>query len=322
MRVFCLWICVLLALFGCSKEGSDPAVLAYFADNGKIKVLSTTAMIDDLVGEIGGQWIDHLPLVSCGLDPHSYELVKGDDEKIAYADLVIGNGLNLEHGASLRYRLEHHDGALYLGDEIRNRFPTEILVVDGELDPHIWMDISLWAKGVDVIVSALSEADGDHAADYRKNGDLLRQKMLLAHRDVQQQLAAVDPKARYLVTSHDAFHYFTRAYLSDGEEWEVRCVAPEGLAPDGQLGAQDIKRVVDHLSTYGIGVVFPESNVNRDALRKIVSSCNHPVAISTQALYGDAMGAPGSGADTYLAMIQHNAKVLREEWQAHSRLKN
>ena len=139
--------------------------------------------------------------------------------------------------------------------------------------------------------------------------------MLQAHLEVEQELHQVPADKRYLVTSHDAFHYFTRAYLREEAAWEERCVAPEGLAPEGQLSCRDIQRVVDHLCQHKIAVVFPESNVSRDALKKITSSCGHKVRICSAPLYGDAMGMPGSGADSYLGMIRHNAKVLGEEWK-------
>lgn len=313
---FSLFLTLLLCLVSCAKSKDPNSQSAYYEQNGKLKVLSTTAMIDDLVGKIGGEHVDHITLVTAQLDPHSYELVKGDDEKIAFASLVIGNGLNLEHGASLRYQLEQHGNTVFLADKIQQRFPNKILTVNGELDPHIWMDISIWAEGIDPIVEALSQLDPDHQQDYRHNGEVLRLEMLSTHQSILDELREVDEKQRYLVTSHDAFHYFTRAYLSEGQDIGERCMAPEGLAPDGQLSSQDILRVVNHLSRHQIGVVFPESNVNRDALHKIIASCKHPVYISDQSLYGDAMGDAGSGADTYLGMIQHNAKVLKEEWQA------
>jgi len=320
MKYLALLFSVFLCLFGCAKRDVPSPSSSYFEDNGKVKVLSTTTMIDDLVAHIGGEFVDHIALVTRDLDPHSYELVKGDDEKIGFAQIAIGNGLHLEHGASLRYQLENHPHAVFLGEEIQKRVPSQIITVDGQLDPHVWMDISLWAEGIDAIVTALSAIDPEHALHYQRNGDDLRQAMLLTHRQIQQEFKGIGSSNRYLVTSHDAFHYFARAYLSEEEDWEKRCVAPEGLAPDGQLSTQDIQRVVDHLSEYQIGVVFPESNVNRDALKKIISSCKHSVQICDRPLYGDAMGDSQSGADSYLAMIQHNAKVLKEEWQKQSKL--
>lgn len=307
---------LLLVASGCTSSPPQ-SMQTWSTQNGKVKVLTTTAMIGDLVQEIGGEWVDSLSLIIGDLDPHSYELVKGDDEKITFASIVIGNGLNLEHGASLRYQMQKHPHALYLGEEIRNRVPDQILYTDGEIDPHVWMDISLWAEGIDSIVAALSLEDPVHAQSFCENGERLKENMLRVHEQMRSELQAVPEEKRYLVTSHDAFHYFARAYLAGEEVCEERCVAPEGLAPEGQLSSCDIQRVVDHLCEYNITVVFPESNVAQAALKKIVSSCAQkglPVRISSLPLYGDAMGPPGSGADRYLGMMRHNAKVLKEEW--------
>lgn len=316
MKRFVLFFVLICALFSCTQSGGGVTPSQY-EQNGRLKVLSTTAMIDDLVGAIGQDRIDHIPLIVGQMDPHSYELVKGDDEKVGLAALVFANGLNLEHGASLRHQLKVHPNVVFLGDEIKRRVPSQILSVDGEVDPHVWMDVSLWSKGIDPIVSALSRLDPENALFYQRNGDILRQQMLLVDLEIKAMLKKIPAKKRYLVTSHDAFHYFTKAYLAQGADPVNRCVAPEGLAPEGQLSHQDIQRVIDHLLCYGVEVVFPESNMSRAALKKIVSSCEHKglkVKICDRPLYGDAMGGVGSGADTYLNMIQYNACVLAEEW--------
>jgi manganese/zinc/iron transport system substrate-binding protein len=276
-------------------------------------------MIDDLVSQVGGDYVDHITLISGELDPHSYELVKGDDEKIAEAHLLVSNGLGLEHGASLRYWLEKHPFALSVGDEIQRSFPELILRVDGELDPHVWMDISLWSNAIEPIVQALSKLDPEHASFYRENGAETFKKMQHTHAKIVNLFKGIPAERRFLVTSHDAFNYFTRSYLAeDGEEdWSLRFAAPEGLAPDGQLSSSDIQRIIDHLCEYKIGVVFSESNVSKDSLRKIISAClekGHPVRISSEVLYGDAMGGQGSHADTYLDMIEHNASVILRDW--------
>jgi manganese/zinc/iron transport system substrate-binding protein len=306
MRVFVSLALFLSCLVGCSKARDSSS---WFSDNGKVKVLCTTAMIHDLVQQIGQDKVDAFSLITGEIDPHSYELVKGDDEKLSFAQVVLGNGLNLEHGASLRYQLQTHRHVVYLGDEIQKRAPSQILHVDGELDPHVWMDISLWAEGTYAIVDALAKEDPENAHLYQKNGEALREEMLQQHAQLQEAMRQIPDEKRYLVTSHDAFHYFARAYLSQGDGWEVRCVAPEGLAPEGQLSTQDIQRVSAHLSKYQIQVVFPESNVSRDALAKVISCCSHPVRCSEAPLYGDAIG-PG----TYLEMIRHNVETLKNEW--------
>jgi manganese/zinc/iron transport system substrate-binding protein len=322
-----LIIPLFLGLFACSDHRKEKNSWATWTENnGKIKVLSTTGMIDNLVGEIGKERVDHIPLILGEIDPHSYELVKGDDEKISFAHIIFYNGLGLEHGASLQYQLEKHAHKVALGNEIQKRSPDDILRVDGQLDPHVWMDISLWVKAIDPIVEALSKEDAAHADFYRQNGAELRQTMLKVHAEITQRFKEVPANARYLVASHDAFNYFARAYLADENEkqtgeWRKRFAAPEGLAPDGQLSYTDIKNIIEHLSLYRIGVVFPESNVNRDSLKKIVNACSetgNPIKLSSRVLYGDAMGQSGSDADGYLNMLKHNCDVMVQEWSENA----
>lgn len=289
-----------------------------------MKVLSTTAMIDDLVKEIGGDYVAHIPLIVGEIDPHSYELVKGDDEKLQMAQIIFYNGLGLEHGASLRYALNVHSCAIDLGASVQERHPESILYSEKNIDPHIWMDISLWSQVVDPIAEMLCRIDPEQSATYRKNAADLKEKMLLEHSAIREAFSEVPESRRYLVTSHDAFHYFSRAYLSlpvetEAGQWDKRCNAPEGLAPEGQLSTADIQAIVDHLLRYQIHVVFPESNVSPDSLKKIVHACRQKgleVAISSQLLYGDAMGGKGSGAEKYLDMVRHNADVILKEWRS------
>jgi len=289
------------------------------AADGKIKVLATTAMIDDIVGKVGKERINHFVLIQGEIDPHSYELVKGDDEKFVLANIVFYNGLGLEHGASLRYQLQHHSNAIALGDKIKEKQPEAILSRNGQIDPHIWMDIALWSEIIDPIVEVLSKADPEGASYFEANGQTVKEEMALAHKQLENKLAEIPATKRYLVTSHDAFNYFTRRYLKAGEEnWKTRFRAPEGLAPDGQLSCSDIQGIIDHLCLYQIGVVFPESNVSKDSLKKIVSACREKgldVRIAKETLYADALGGSESEANTYLNMMEHNAKVLLDEWK-------
>lgn len=300
---------------GASKEASD-----WMKPNGKVKVLSTTAMIDDLVRQVGGEHVDAIPLIKGDLDPHSYQLVKGDDEKIANADLIFYNGLGLEHGPSLQENLRVNPKATALGNRIMEENPGLLLYYKGQPDPHIWMDISLWSKNVPIIVQELSRKDPAHAEDYERNGEKLQKELEAGHREVIGLMHAIPEDKRYLVTSHDAFNYFTRAYLAaegEGEaEWSDRFTAPEGLAPESQIGATDIQLTVDHLKKYGIHIIFPESNINRDSIRKIVEAAGKKgmeVEIAGVSLYSDAMGSPGTDGDTYLKMQLHNARTISEK---------
>lgn len=311
-------ICLaLLLLTACKRDPSSSSMQEWMKPNGKVKVLSTTAMINDLVKTVGGNLVDPITLIKGELDPHSYQLVKGDDEKLAFADVIFFNGLGLEHGPSLQQYLLKHPKAIGLGDLLMKGNPSLLLYFRGQPDPHIWMDISLWAQVVPYIVTALSQTDPEHAQTYQRNGEELITGLIEAHQKVKNELQTIPEAKRYLVTSHDAFNYFTRAYLAnEGEsvqEWMRRFAAPEGLAPESQISTTDIQAIVDHLKQYRIHVLFPESNVNRDSIRKIVESAKQKgldVRISDTPLFADAMGKPGSNGDTYVKMIQHNAAVI------------
>lgn len=314
-----LGMCMIFA--GCSTSSSD--LEQWMSPNGKVKVLSTTAMIDDIVRQVGGDRVDHIPLIVGEIDPHSYELVKGDDEKLAFAQIIFYNGLGLEHGASLRYVLAHHPSSIALGDAFQREAPELILHVGKDVDPHIWMDISSWKYIVNPIADALAGIDPEGKEIYYKNADIVKCRMQEEHEAIKKALAVIPKCKRYLVTSHDAFNYFTRAYLKAQEEenlsdWQDRFDAPEGLSPESQLSIADIQKIVDHLMRYQIKTVFPESNLSPDSLKKIIHACGQmglDVEMSKEVLYGDAMGCRGSGAEDYLTMIRHNAEVMIKEWQ-------
>ncbi len=303
-----------LCFFGCQKKEQKDLFLNFqnwIEGQGKLRVLSTTAMIGDLVSQIGGEKIVHLSLIVGDLDPHSYELMKGDDEKIRNADLIFYNGLGLEHGASIKHHLEKNDKAVALGDFLLKFHENQLVKIDGQIDPHIWMDITLFAKLVDPIVENLSQKLPLERSYFEKKGKEVKERLLKKDLILFEKIQQVPQDKRFLVTSHDAYHYFCKRYLADDKEndWIFRVQAPEGLAPDGQMSVLDIRKVSDFLCKHQISVVFPESNINSDALRKIIKVCQarkHRVRIAKSPLYGDSMGT----ANSYLEMIEHNIDIL------------
>lgn len=320
------WIvlgCLFGILGGCTRSSQNSALDRWMRDQEHLRVLSTTAMIQDIVKEIGGERIAALCLLEGGVDPHSYELVKGDAEKIAAADLIFYNGLGLEHGASLRYQLEHRPSAVAVGRVLEREVPEQMIWIDGQLDPHVWMDVALWSRIVTPIIEHLSALDPEGRSFFEERGKKVQEKMSLSHQEISAIFQQIPEEKRYLVTSHDAFNYFARAYLALPQEmasslWLARCMAPEGLSPEGQISTLDIQKVVDHLEKYQISVIFPETNISKDSLKKIAHACEQKgfrVQISLEPLYGDAMEEKGGKPTTYLEMMQHNAEVISEAWR-------
>src|SRR3989344_4881931 len=180
LKKVCLTLLLLLGIMGCSCKNR---AAGWMQDSEKLKVLSTTAQIGGLVDAIGGDRVEGLVLIQGDLDPHSYEMVKGDGEKVAHADLIFYNGLGLEHGASLSAILRDSPKAMAVGEKIGAAYPERILRKGKVVDPHIWMDISLWKKGIGPIVEALSQADPEGAPFYRDQGVLVARQMEEAHRE-------------------------------------------------------------------------------------------------------------------------------------------
>lgn len=311
---FCLSALVIFSRTGTSIN-SPRTPEEYVISNERIKILSTIPMIGDLVEKIGGNEIDHTTLIQGNIDPHNYELVKGDIEKIQYADIIFYNGLGLEHGASLYYQIINHKQSIALGDYLLDNYKDQIIISEGEIDPHVWMDVNLWKNTIELIVKTLSEADSIHAEYFSKNGARLLAELQVLDQEMLFLIQKIPESKRFLVTSHDAFSYFTRRYfaVAGEEDWSKRCAAPEGLAPDGQLSIGHIRDIVTHLSQYEISVIFPESNVNPDSLKKVQEACIEKgivVSVSKDPLYGDSVGEENGDANTYMKMMKKNAEVI------------
>lgn len=278
-------------------------------------MLCTTGIVQDLVQAVGGDLIDCITLIPGESDPHSYHLVKGDDEKIARADIIFYSGLGLEHGPSVGHVLKKSIKAYALGDYIGKVRPQDIVYVGSAVDPHVWMDISLWKRSIPLVVEVLSLALPERKEQIRVQAASLESELDMVHAEVLSRLLSIPSSHRYLVSTHDAFNYFARAYLCNKTElhsdlWKERVEAPEGLAPDSQLSTADVKRLVEHIIRYGISVIFPEANVNRDSIEKIADAARkkgHFVEIASKPLYADSLGPQGSQAENYIAMMRSNS---------------
>ena len=308
--IFLLLIGSTLLLKGCSKKPQVPAC-------SKIKVVSTTAMISEIVNQIGQDKIESVCLIQGDIDPHSYELVKGDQAKLSSASVIFYQGLGLEHGASLVSYLKSQNKAFAVGDVLQNNHADRLIYHDGYLDPHVWLDLDLWEKTVPFIKAKLTEIDPENKDFYEMNAQALSLKMQMLDVDIQTLLKEVPDNKRYLVTAHSAFSYFTKRYIHQHESWHERCMAPEGLAPEAQISLYDIEKVVAYISAHNIGIIFSESNVSKDAINKILDVCKksgHKVKLADSPLFGDAL----FNEKGYLDMMWHNATLLHQAWHEQS----
>lgn len=309
-------LCFVLVLVSCSSRPRFPKS----SSDSRKRVLCTIHMIADLTTQVAGDVVYVDTLIKKELDPHSYELVKGDDERLLEADLILYNGLGLEHQPSIYQHLKNHPNSHAVGDYVKEHYPQQILITNQVTDPHIWMDVSLWEKTVPYIVKQLSDILPEHKDVFAQNGEKLCQSMQDTHVKMVTLLQNIPEHKRYLITCHDAFNYFAKSYLANPEEaqsnsWRARFIAPEGLAPDCQLSTSDIQRVVDFIRKHDVKTIFPEYNVNLDSIQKIYDASIKSglnVQISNAPLYGDSF-SQNNEQNNYLDMIWHNALTIHQQ---------
>ncbi|MCO8124589.1 zinc ABC transporter substrate-binding protein [Stieleria sp. TO1_6] len=290
---------LVLVLPGCKSGGSG-------AGDGNIQVVATVGMVADLVRNVGGEHVTVTQICGSGVDPHLYKPTSDDVHAIIDADVVFYCGLRLE--GKMSDTLEKVGRTKPVVAVAEGIDPSKLMSagVGGQAalehgDPHVWNDISMWSQCVDVIRDELSTFDPQHAEEYQANAAALSDQLAALHRWGVETVATIPAESRLLVTSHDAFNYFGRAY-----GLEVQGV--QGISTESEAGLQRINGLVDLLIERHVGAVFIESSVsakNIEALIEGAQSKGHSVAIGGE-LYSDAMGPSGTYEGTYIGMLDHN----------------
>lgn len=297
-RLGSVLVAALAALVGCQ---GGPA-----ASNGKLKAVSTTGMIHDIVRNVGGGHVESQALMGPGIDPHLYRATAGDVRKLESADIVFYNGLELEGRmeeifAKLASVKPTHAVAENVPEE-RLRRPPEF---QGRFDPHVWFEVELWRHAASTVIEALVAADPDHAGDYKANGDAYLKKLEALEAWLRAELEKVPPGQRVLITAHDAFGYFGRAY-----GYEVLGI--QGMSTASEASAADIRRLADLIAKKKLKAIFVESSVPQgtiESLRQAVAARGWQVRIGGQ-LFSDAMGKEGTPEGTYEGMVRHNVRTI------------
>jgi manganese/zinc/iron transport system substrate-binding protein len=272
----------------------------------KIKVVTTVGMISDVVRNVGGDRVEVRGLMGPGVDPHLYKASEGDVLRLGTADIVFYGGLHLE--AKLAEVLER------MGDRVTTKAVTDSIdrsrlfrpaQFQGQYDPHVWFDVSMWANTVDVVRDTLSAMDPGSADYYGANAARYLGELRDLDEYVKQQAARVPPEQRVLVTAHDAFSYFGRAY-----GFEVRGL--QGISTAAEAGTSDVRSLADFLASRKIRALFVESSVpirNVEAVQAAVRARGWDIVIGGE-LFSDAMGSEGTPEGTYIGMVRHNIDTI------------
>ncbi len=294
----------LLFLFGwvaCSGKPVDEP-----EDSGQVSVVCTTGMVADLAEQIGGERVRVVGLMGPGVDPHYYKASQGDLSKLERADLILYNGLFLEGKMQDIFgKIARTKKVVAVADAMDKEHLLQPADFAGDYDPHVWFDVDLWQEAIDPVVRALSEVDPQGAEVYRQNGTAYRQVLSSLHAWVVEQVETVPVEQRVLITAHDAFGYFGRAY-------GIEVMGLQGISTVAEYGVNDVTQLVDLISERKVPAIFVESSVPERSIEAVRQGClqrGHAVVIGGT-LYSDAMGAPGSGADSYEGMVRTNVETI------------
>ena len=294
-----LALVAVLAVAGCAPP--EPA-----ATQGRLSVVTTVGMIRDVVANVGGARVHVTGLMGAGVDPHLYKASEGDVRRLFRADVVFYGGLHLEAKmAEVLEEMGTRTRVVAVTDAIpRDRLlsPAEF---EGAYDPHVWFDVRMWAMTVDTIAATLAAADPAHAAEFRRNAAAYHARLDSLDAYVRAQAARVPAEKRVLVTAHDAFNYFGRAY-----GFQVRGL--QGISTASEAGTADVQALAAFIADRRIPAVFVESSIPRrtiEAVQEAVRDRGWNVQIGGS-LHSDALGSPGTPAGTYTGMVRHNIDTL------------
>lgn len=297
------WLATLLAL------GIVPGIASAGSSPEPVRTVATVGMVRDVVANIGGDCARVDALMGPGVDPHLYRASAGDVRTLRQADVIFYGG----------YSLEGKLGDIF--NKLKDRIPTvavseashppDALIAGGEgyaVDPHLWMDVSLWAGTVPAIADALIEQAPECEKGIRERAEGYGNELQALHGWVKRAIKTIPEGNRYLVTAHDAFAYYGRAYA-------IEVIGIQGISTTAEAGVGDIRATADTLAKTGVPAVFVESTINPRTVQAVVNATNkrgHEVEVGGE-LYSDAMGARDTAEGTYIGMIHHNTETIVEE---------
>lgn len=295
--------CAAMAVLAAALHGCAAAQ----PEDGRLRVVVTTGQIEDAVANVAGDRVQLHALMGPGTDPHLYVLSEGDLVRLERADVIFFNGLHLEARLADILAGLGRDGRRAVA--VTRDMPADALIAtsafqDGH-DPHVWFDLDLWSQAVATIAAELAAADPDAADAYAANAARYLSRLRELGQWAELQLDRVPPARRILVTAHDAFGYFGRA-------WGFRVYGLQGISTAAEAGAGDVQRLANFLADEEIPAIFIETSVPDQTMRAVLEAARaqgHAVRIGGE-LYSDALGPRDSDAGTFDGMYRANVTAI------------
>ncbi|NJP36102.1 metal ABC transporter solute-binding protein, Zn/Mn family [Alkalicoccus luteus] len=288
-----VWLLPALLLAACGEAESGGS-----EEEQDLYITTSFSVLGDIAATVAGEHAEVDYIVPIGEEPHEYEPVPSDFRNVNEADVFYVNGLGLEEW--LQRVVENAADT----DVVETSTGVEEIPLEGEdgVDPHAWLSPANIPYYVDNIVADLSERAPDAAADFEANGEQLKQEAKELSAQIEEELADIPEEQRLIVVSENAFKYFGADFDIDTDGiWELNS-HEEGTT--GQMN-----RIIDVIQDRGVPAVFVESTVDPRYMETVSDNSGVPIAGE---VYTDAVGEEGSGAETYLDMLRHNASVFAE----------
>ena len=273
----------------------------------QVEAVATIGMVGDIVRNVGGQWVNVVDLVPTGVDPHLYKATRSDVRTLTKSDIVFYSGLMLEgRMGDVLVQVARDGKPVYAVTEL---IDPEMLLepeeFEGHYDPHVWMDVSVWMRTVDIVCKALIDIDPAHADDFRKNAAAYQEKLRKLDEYAATSIASIPYSGRKLITAHDAFNYFSRRY-------EIDVMGIQGISTASEAGLHDINSLIDVVVADKVKAIFVESSISDKNVKAIIEGAQargHEIELGG-VLFSDAMGPDGSYEGTYIGMMDHNVTTI------------
>jgi manganese/zinc/iron transport system substrate-binding protein len=282
--------------------------------NDKLVIVTTTTQITDMVKAVAGDRVEVVALMGPGVDPHLYKPSAKDVATIGRSDLIFYNGLLLEGRMEDAFAQAKRKGIKAY--PVTQAIPEDQLLqppgFSGHPDPHVWFDPALWTLCIDVVRDGLTEIDPAGKEVFAENAAKLKQEYLAVTDWAKSRISEIPEESRKLVTSHDAFNYFGRAF-------GLEVMAVQGMSTAVKASSSDRVKMVGYVKEYNLKAIFVESSVNPEMINGVARETGVQVGGK---LFSDAMGKPGeleTGSDgetydvgTWVGMMKHNVNVIVE----------
>ena len=274
--------------------------------SSKPYIVATTTLLADAIKNIVKDSAEVVSIMGPGVDPHLYKASLGDLRNFIDADFIFYQGLHLEGKmGEVLEKLGRTKSVTALG----NRLPQHLVhqpVEGGNFpDPHIWFDGSIWKDGVIIARDVLIEQNPDAADYFRLNAQSYIEKLDSLDAYISEQILSIPENKRLLITAHDAFSYFGRAY-------GIEVMGLQGISTQAEFGLRDVSDLVNIIVDRDIKAVFVETSVSDKALRAVIEGAENKKkeVVIGGLLYTDALGAEDTPEGTYIGMMTYNVNAI------------